>query len=147
MDKELSGFCPICKKDVQFVKTDRSSRSLTCDGCKSLPRNRAVWVALRQAYPEWRSLSIHESSPGWDAVSRRLKAECRNYVASQYDSTKELGSLVTETSLPCKQYFVQNLERQTFGDEQFDLVITQDVFEHIMDPVAAIREIEQVWNL
>jgi len=33
------------------------------------------------------------------------------------------------------------LERQTFADESFDLVITQDVLEHVFDPDATMREI------
>ena len=35
----------------------------------------------------------------------------------------------------------ENLEHLSFGDESFDLHITQDVFEHLFDPAAACREI------
>jgi SAM-dependent methyltransferase len=35
----------------------------------------------------------------------------------------------------------ENLERQTFDDASFDLVITQDVFEHVFRPDLAIAEI------
>lgn len=35
----------------------------------------------------------------------------------------------------------ENLEAQTFEDACFDVVITQDVFEHLFDPEAAFREI------
>ncbi|WP_177243082.1 class I SAM-dependent methyltransferase [Bradyrhizobium sp. Gha] len=51
------------------------------------------------------------------------------------------GTLVTNTKLPCKKYYVQNLEAQTFDDNIFDLVITQDVFEHVFSPDRAIAEI------
>jgi ubiquinone/menaquinone biosynthesis C-methylase UbiE len=33
----------------------------------------------------------------------------------------------------------QNLERLTFSDQQFDIVITEDVFEHIRKPEKAFR--------
>jgi SAM-dependent methyltransferase len=35
----------------------------------------------------------------------------------------------------------ENLEAQTFADESFDLVISQDVLEHVLDPARAFGEI------
>jgi SAM-dependent methyltransferase len=35
----------------------------------------------------------------------------------------------------------ENLENQTFCEEEFDIVITQDVFEHIYNPEKAFSEI------
>jgi SAM-dependent methyltransferase len=44
---------------------------------------------------------------------------------------------------PSKGYRSEDLERQTFGDESFDLVVTQDVMEHIFDAEASFREIHR----
>jgi 2-polyprenyl-3-methyl-5-hydroxy-6-metoxy-1,4-benzoquinol methylase len=44
------------------------------------------------------------------------------------------GSIVGE-------YRNEDLERQTYADGSFDVVITQDVMEHIYDPSSAFREI------
>ena len=63
------------------------------------------------------------------------------HTASQFDTQVPFGSIVTKTKLPCKKYQCENLEAQTFADGVFDLVITQDVFEHVMHPGRAIREI------
>ena len=42
----------------------------------------------------------------------------------------------------CKHGFrCENLEKLTFADGAFGLVITQDVFEHVLDPALAFREI------
>lgn len=136
-----TGRCFLCESDVVFVKRDSAFRSLQCPDCKSLSRNRSVWHALTSEFPRWRDLSIHEGSSGWDRVSQRLVAECKNYTSSQYRDDLPLGELVSDTKLPCKKYFVQNFEKQTFLDEQFDVVVTQDVFEHIFDPRSAVREI------
>jgi SAM-dependent methyltransferase len=38
----------------------------------------------------------------------------------------------------------ENLEKMTFGDESFDLVITQDVFEHVLNPAQAFGEIARI---
>jgi SAM-dependent methyltransferase len=45
------------------------------------------------------------------------------------------------TTHPTAGYRSENLENQTFPDEAFDLVITQDVFEHVFDAPAAFKEI------
>lgn len=37
----------------------------------------------------------------------------------------------------------ENLESQTFRDNQFDLVVTQDVMEHVLDPEKAFIEIRR----
>ena len=91
--------------------------------------------------PNWKALSIHESSPGWDIVSRRLAKECAVYTASQYDRSVRLGSLVDAPRMPCKAYRNENLEHQSFQDGLFDVVVAQDVFEHIFHPDLAIKEI------
>lgn len=141
MQSQTQGFCPICDRQVTFQMTKPNFyRSVQCSECQSGPRQRALWLALNNFRPNWRNLSIHESSPGWDIVSQRLVSECHNYTASQYDPALSPGQIV-DTRLPCKKYIVQNLERQTFDDGSFDLVITQDVFEHILDPFAAIADI------
>ncbi len=142
MSETLSAHCQICDRDVVFEQRNPGQwRTLACPHCGSASRQRALWRALHLVAPGWRRLAIHESSPGWDIVSRTLAAECPGYVASQYVPELEPGTLVTETRLPCGRFLVQDLERQTFADGQFDLFIAQDVFEHAFDPAAAMREI------
>jgi SAM-dependent methyltransferase len=68
----------------------------------------------------------------------KLRQQCHNYVASQYDTSLEFGRIH-----PSLCYQSQDLEKQTFADEIFDLVITQDVMEHIFDADAAFREIHR----
>jgi SAM-dependent methyltransferase len=97
--------------------------------------------ALSEYFPNWRDLAIHESSPGWDLVSERLPRECKAYIASHYDTAVQPGFVVSVPQMPCKQYRNENLESQTFPDEMFDLVITQEVFEHTFHPDKAIKEI------
>jgi SAM-dependent methyltransferase len=96
---------------------------------------------LSTRFPNWKDLAIHESSPGWDMVSQRLVNECRFYTASHYDTSVPFGSIVCDVALPCKSYRSEDLGMQTFEDEKFNLVIMQDVFEHIMYPDRAIKEI------
>jgi SAM-dependent methyltransferase len=137
-----SGTCSICEQEVEFVATAPYFRStLKCSKCGSIPRHRVLMYVLSQYFPDWRKLSIHEGSPGWDMVSQRLAKECSKYLASQYDTSVPFGSTVDAPRMPCKQYRSENLESQTFPDACFDLVILQDVFEHIFHPDKAIKEI------
>lgn len=136
------GYCPAYESATDFVAEGPYFRNtLKCVKCKSAPRNRALMHILSSYYPNWKNLHIHESSPGWDIVSQRLAKECKNYIASQYDPSIAFGTLIDAPKLPCKKYSNQNLEAQTFPDNSFDLVITQDVFEHILFPNLAIKDI------
>jgi hypothetical protein len=83
--------------------------------------------AIQLLRPGWRSLAIHESSPAQRGVSAKLMRECPRYVPTQYPEL--------------------DLARQHFDDCLFDLVITQDVFEHLLEPDLAIREIMRTLKL
>ena len=90
---------------------------------------------IERFFPQWRSLSIHESSPVLGrGANRRLAKEAPAYVASHYHAGVAPGKIVN--GIRC-----ENLEHLSFGDESFDLHVTQDVFEHLFDPAAALREI------
>ncbi len=97
---------------------------------------------INNVYPNWRNLKIHESSPGNRGTSTKLSQECPQYIASQYDPGIEFGEIHPEN-----KYRSEDLENQTFENESFDLVITQDVFEHIFDAEKAFREIYRTLKL
>ena len=147
MRYEFNGFCPICEAPGTFVaeredEVDASALpgwfrgSLKCTVCRAPPRERIIADALAKLRPNWRDLSIHESSPGGWAFSYNLKRECSGYVPSQYDPTFPFGDMD-----PSGKWRNEDLEAQTFADNTFDVVITQDVFEHVFHPGRAMREI------
>ena len=130
------GYCPICEAPARFVAHgDWYRDDLRCSGCASIPRERALICAIDAVRPDWRAVALHESSPRIGGLSAKLRRECLGYVESQFDTDTPLGAL------GARGYRSEDLERQTFADESFDLVVTQDVFEHLFDPQAAIREI------
>lgn len=141
------GFCPICQAAATFSATSEANipasaqagwfrGALRCSGCNSPPRERAIAHFLQAIRPNWRELSIHESSPGGWAFSAKLRRECPGYVASQYDRSFPFGR--TDAT---GRWRNEDLEAQTFVDETFDIVITQDVFEHLFQPGRAACEI------
>ena len=131
------GTCPICESRTTFTSRHEWLRDhYLCELCHSIPRERALMEVIRSWFPGWRNMYVHESSPGNRGASAKLSRECRNYVASQYDPSLGFGKIH-----PTLHYRSEDLEHQTFPDQCFDLVITQDVFEHIFDADAAFREI------
>lgn len=137
--KHESGYCPICEKEATFSAKHSWLRDhYLCSGCGSIPRERAIMHVLQTRYPNWRDLRIHESSPGNRGTSVKLATECKNYTASQYDPDLGFGN-----THPSRGYRSENLEKQTFPDESFDIVVTQDVMEHIFDAEAAFRDIHR----
>lgn len=130
-----SGFCPICEAPTEFVAAKAWYREfLHCSRCKSVPRERALALVLSRRFPDWRSWSIHESSPANRGISPKMKRECRGYIATQFFPGERLGATV-------KGFRNENLEEQTFADGTFDLVVTLDVMEHVNQPDAVMRSI------
>lgn len=92
---------------------------------------------VRQFYPSWRSLDIFEMAPGNRGTSIKLQ-EAPGYVASQFEPSLALGERSPHG------WINQDAESLTCQDETFDLVVTQDVFEHIFDIDAALLEIARI---
>jgi len=132
-----NGWCPICEKHRSFAATDAWLRDhYLCSGCESLPRERALMYLIQKVTPDWRFLRIHESSPEDRGASRKLRRECNYYIATQFDPTLGFGKRHSSGA-----YQSEDLEQQTFADEAFDIVVTQDVMEHVFDAEAVFREI------
>jgi SAM-dependent methyltransferase len=91
-------------------------------------------AVLARHHPNWRDLTIHETSPEPRGASERMARECPGYIPSQFFPGKVPGSMVG--AVRC-----ENLEALTFADESIDLHVSQDVLEHVFQPLRAFREI------
>ena len=130
-----NGFCPCCEKEVTFTALDSWLRdSFVCSNCQCIPRERALMLTIDKYYPNWRELKIHETSPADRGTSLKLKSECKSYLVSQFYPGKPFGTMVDN-------FRNEDLENQTFPDESFDLVISQDVMEYVYNPSKAFKEI------
>jgi hypothetical protein len=128
------GYCVVCDARSHFTARDPWLRDhYRCDRCGSIPRERALLTILERKFPNWRELSIHESSPGLPS-SERLRRFCHLYLATHCFPGVPLGAVE-------RGFRNEDLSQQTFADESFDLVITQDVMEHVLEPEVAFREI------
>jgi SAM-dependent methyltransferase len=129
------GYCNCCEKEVIFQSANNWLRdNFLCSNCLSIPRERALMATIEKYYPNWENLSIHESSPATRGASLKIQSRTKNYTASQYFPNEPFGTIINN-------FQNQDLENQTFNDESFDLIITQDVMEHIYNPAKAFSEI------
>ena len=136
----FDGFCDICEEQVEFSAQNHWFRDfLTCTKCHSVPRERALMRAMAMHVPNYRALKIHESSPVGRGVSKKLSLQCKGYSYSHFFPDVKLGKSHKTRKERC-----ENLEQLTFPDNTFDIFITQDVMEHVLDPEAAFSEIARV---
>jgi SAM-dependent methyltransferase len=132
---KIKGNCTICDQKVTFTAKNNWLRDhLLCSLCGSIPRERALMAVVKQFFPDWKKLIIHESSPVFRGASASFLKECSNYIPSQFIPFKQAGSLIDG----CRN---ENLEKLTFDNQSIDLHISQDVFEHIFDPAQGFKEI------
>lgn len=93
---------------------------------------------LQQVKPNWRELTIHESSPGGSTFDK-MRQECPNYSFSHYFSNTPRGKIE-----PASGAFSEDLRQLSFPNGEFDVFITQDVLEHIFEPDKVFSEISRV---
>ena len=130
----------MCQASATFTASNTWFRDhLICEVCRSIPRERAVVKVMTDWYPSHASLMVHESSPAQRGASEFLRKSCLNYSTSQYLPNCEFGSTDSVTG-----FRSENLESLTFADNTFDLFVTQDVMEHIFNPLKASKEIARV---
>lgn len=129
------GYCVCCEQEVTFEAHNSWLRDhYFCMNCKCKARERALMHTIETCYPNWKELNLHESSPIKRGASLKLKKYCKHYFASQYYPKIQFGTMVDG-------FQNEDFENQTIKDETFDLIITQDVMEHIYNPAKAFSEI------
>lgn len=144
------GTCAVCGEQTHFIlkKPGFSLREAACASCGATQRNRDLATGILRAYgldPDGSlvgqlaglaSLDIFEAQA--DGPVHRVLERLPSYVCAEFLDGVTPGTTGTG-GVRC-----ENLERLTFPDATFDLVITQDVFEHIANPHTAFREITRV---
>jgi SAM-dependent methyltransferase len=129
------GYCHCCRKQVFFsIYGDWLRDQYICDSCTSLPRQRHIQYVLDHHFPGWENLTIHESSPSNNFLSNFAS----NYSKSQYLPDIPYGQMLEDGTRS------ENLESLTFESNSIDILVTQDVFEHIFSPDIAAKEIARV---
>ncbi len=143
MKNTMQHFCSICGKNIHFVcETDISLRESTCPNCGS--SRRTVDLAkiicdtflpgsiepLRIASANLAHLSIFETQS--TGVIHDALSGLPDYICSEYFDNVDHGHKNSQGIL------CQDLQNLTFPSDKFDLVFSQDVFEHVQQTERAL---------
>lgn len=143
------GYCSICGIETTMYKYgDNLKETFKCNRCGGIARNRHLAAVLCKTFDidkpysmkkfmeKSKSLNIFEAQAR-GPLNDHLTA-LKDYVCSEYYPDIQPGNY-TRDKVRC-----EDLQKLTFNDETFDLVITQTVFEHILEPDLAWKEIARV---
>ena len=130
------GTCNVCGKRTIFLCTDLETArgNMFCFYCRSSSRKRHVAKhvicdaikdvsSIAQIPALDREISIYVLDIG-DAFYKVLK-EYPHFFSSMFDPEIDAGTRMDE------RVYCQNVEELTFDDESFDIVISEDIFEHV----------------
>lgn len=134
--------CPICLQAREFEAADDfwacrdGLHSAQCPLGNCVVRERAVAEALFSLYHRSViiNLSIHEAAPTPRGISLWLLRNVKRFIKTGYFPGQPPGSTINGLRN-------EDLEKQTFQDESFDIVLHLDVLEHLFDPFRALNEI------
>ena len=143
----VPAWCTVCGQPSVFRrKGDNYRETLTCARCRSINRHRQIaYVITRGVRPRQSSLArlardlplAVYNTEARGAIHETLKS-MSGYACSEFFSPEtEPGSMVDGT-------MHQDLQRLSFADGSFDLVITGEVFEHVPHPYRAHSELHRV---
>lgn len=160
----LDGWCRVCDAPAAF-RVDRLfgareipdgwlpnwRERLVCDGCGLNNRQRAVIGAVRAALArrprpgeqpggQPALYAMEQISPTFRWLTTRLEGVA--CTGSEYLGDGIEGGTVRDGVLPGLRH--EDVERLSFADSSFDLVISNDVLEHVAAPAAALHEIHRV---
>lgn len=146
------GYCACCGHYTSFYSYEPPDfpckrNSFFCEHCGSMARNRHVAKVILSLFSSRSSSnSLQSFSQVTDAhilntcssmaIHKVLKG-AKNYTVCEYWDNMRPGQII-------KGVQCQDLMSTTFESDSFDLVITEDVLEHVADPKRACKEIGRI---
>jgi SAM-dependent methyltransferase len=147
-----AAYCHVCGQNATFRSYEPldfpcKRNSFFCDACGSCARNRHVAQTILDRFPtQPGSRSLVEFAQHFDgviwltctsgAIADRLRA-VRRCVASEFIENVPSGQIVN--GVRC-----EDIQAASFATGSVDLVVTEDVLEHVPFPEAAFAEIRRV---
>lgn len=153
--RDVRGTCIVCGRATRFLYSSwsipprmlgdlrddalrdayRVRESMWCSHCGSSTRERGFWSVLLLHYgTDARTVSELVDEPAFGAL--RI-AEINRLNAGHEALARAPGVVYSE-------YPEQDIQRLTYEDRSFDLVLTSDTLEHVPDYRAALRETRRV---
>ncbi|NCU38321.1 glycosyltransferase [Candidatus Saccharibacteria bacterium] len=148
----VSGFCVPCEKKVSLLVDMQSGgqrhasgwtpnwrERLACPGCGMNNRQRLVATLIKQELSTGQGKKIYfmeQITPIFNWASKNFKQH--HLVGSEYLGHEYVGGTVV------KGIRHEDVENLSFDNGQFDLILSNDVFEHVPCPAKAFAECVRV---
>lgn len=148
----VDGFCVPCNKTVSFLVDMQSGgqrhahgwtpnwrERLECPLCRMNNRQRLIATLLKQTLSDKESQQVYlmeQVTPIFNWAVKTFKQ--KKIIGSEYLSHEYVGGAVV------KGIRHENVENLSFADEQFDIIVSNDVFEHVPNPARAFAECARV---
>ena len=142
------GFCNICGRSTVFLCPDISTIRNTnnCLFCGSSSRKRHVAKEVLSIYDAdansiEKSRKLNQSrvlNTGWKDSFTRSMTDSDRFFYSEYFPDIIPGTRIEERG------YCEDIQNLSFPNDYFDLVITEDVLEHVRDYEKALVEIRRV---
>jgi SAM-dependent methyltransferase len=125
-------WCVVCDWHGERFEGGFHSESAICPRCRSVARDRFLYLCMIERVPYQRGLRVLETSPRLGEGYRETMVRRVDYLASDYYQGAHQVAIKLD------------LMRIDLPDESLDLVLTAHVLEHVPDPDAALSELHRV---
>lgn len=126
-------YCPLCCKNVYFISFCRTALETRCISCRNTCINLAMIPVIDSILPV--EYAYEMSSYGGTLEFLRKKVDC--IVTSEFYPNYDLGSYFNGVR-------IEDVQKLTFKSNSFDLVTSNQVFEHVPDDIKGFKEVYRV---
>lgn len=158
--ESVTGYCFVCGVKGDFISWEPidfpcKRNTFICNNCGSSARNRHIVKVLLDTFstnPPSHSLSEFSSHTNIKIFNASANGAIHHFLngfpgynGSEFIENVPSGQVVN--GIQC-----QDIQKTSFLDHTFDVVITEDVLEHVPDPLKACTEIRRIlksggWHL
>ncbi len=150
--EKTKGCCIVCGAQSTFLSFDPvdlacKRNSFSCQKCSAISRNRHLAKIILELFPTSPlSTSLYEFSTrstikifntSVNGSLHMVLQKINGYEGSEYFEDVPSGSYIN--GIQC-----QDLLQTSYPDNTFDLIITEDVLEHVSNPMKACKEIKRI---
>jgi len=145
--KIIKGQCHICGSNVGFLIADNAtlSRSAQCSSCKASIRSSDIAKCISQIYADGKLLQNAKKMRDLHILNCCPQGSLHGILSSlpYYQSSEFFPDVPSGEKSPEGMLCV-DLHNILFDDNYFDLIITEEVLEHVADPSKVFSEISRV---
>ena len=143
------GYCPVCSSKTIFICTDKPElirNHAVCIRCRSVSRHRAIAHCVLENFSNRKiaKFADFKSRPEFTVFNASSKSSIAKYLGT----SANIFNTEYFDGYSSGQYkdgvMCQNLEDLSFESGSIDLVITEDVFEHVREVKKGFQEVHRV---